>query len=474
MIVKKFIRLIGTYLLVLIIVLILAVNDVVISFASPLMQGEAIYIVQPDDTLNSIALQFGVSASELQSVNNIADPNTLMIGQRLTIPGLSSVDGILTTSELPLGTSLTSLLRQYRLKQDDLKMLNRITSPSETIAGLKYILPLDEDEELLNPLMQVQHDETPLEAAIRASTSQWIFLEDNQLSGTWDLLPGETLYSQGDNDPDQDLLNEIPKITINNVPLIQGETTEIMLESEEVLTISGEINEEPINFYSDNGTNYYSFSGVHALSEIGPVNLKITTIHQDGRTGSFEQLVLIAAGGYGNEYVNVSDEYLDQSVIEEEDSRVQEILRNSSSERYWEGRFQYPVDEPCLNSSFGQRRDYNNGGLFFYHTGIDFGVCAPNLNIYASAAGKVIFADELTIRGNAILIDHGWGVVSGYWHLSEFNVSEGAVVQAGDLIGQIGNTGRSAGPHLHFEIDIFGTPVNPLTWLEQAFPSSEP
>ena len=139
-----------------------------------------------------------------------------------------------------------------------------------------------------------------------------------------------------------------------------------------------------------------------------------------------------------------------------------------------EGRFQYPVDEPCLNSSFGQRRDYNNGGLFFYHTGIDFGVCAPNLNIYASAAGKVIFADELTIRGNAILIDHGWGVVSGYWHLSEFNVSEGAVVQAGDLIGQIGNTGRSAGPHLHFEIDIFGTPVNPLTWLEQAFPSSEP
>ena len=53
-------------------------------------------------------------------------------------------------------------------------------------------------------------------------------------------------------------------------------------------------------------------------------------------------------------------------------------------------------------------------------------------------------------------------------------MSEGAVVQAGDLIGQIGNTGRSAGPHLHFEIDIFGTPVNPLTWLEQAFPSSEP
>jgi murein DD-endopeptidase MepM/ murein hydrolase activator NlpD len=83
-------------------------------------------------------------------------------------------------------------------------------------------------------------------------------------------------------------------------------------------------------------------------------------------------------------------------------------------------------------------------------------------------------AEPLTVKGNAILIDHGWGVFSGYWHLSEFEVEVGDFVETGDLIGLIGNTGRSAGPHLHFEIDIHGTPINPQTWLTQSFPSFEP
>jgi murein DD-endopeptidase MepM/ murein hydrolase activator NlpD len=452
----------------------LVVNDFSSSIASPLNQGEAVYIVQQSDTLNSIALQFGVSVSELQEVNNIADPNTLMIGQRLIIPGLSSVDGILTTAELPLGTSLTRLLRQYRIDQEDLVTLNRITSPSETIAGLKYILPLSEDEELLKPIKSIKREETPLEAAIRTRTSHWIIVENNQLSATWEMLPGETLYGEGEENSSTGLITGISKISVNNLPLIQGETTEFWIVSDENASISGALNGEPLSFFSDDGRNFYNYYGVHALAEIGPVSLELTTKNGDGSTETFEQLVLVVAGGYGNEYVNVGDEYLDQSVIEEEDALVQSLLRNTSSSRFWDDRFQYPVDEPCINSLFGQRRDYNNGGLSFYHTGLDFGVCAPNLNIYATAAGKVILAEELTIRGKAILIDHGWGVVSGYWHLSEFSVSAGAMVEAGDLIGQIGNTGRSAGPHLHFEIDIFGTPVNPQTWLAQEFPSIEP
>jgi murein DD-endopeptidase MepM/ murein hydrolase activator NlpD len=55
-------------------------------------------------------------------------------------------------------------------------------------------------------------------------------------------------------------------------------------------------------------------------------------------------------------------------------------------------------------------------------------------------------------------------------HLASFNVQEGDVVEPGQLIGIIGNTGRSTGPHLHFEVDIHGTPVNPLTWLRREFP----
>ena len=367
MIIKKAFRPCRTLILIIILLGTLVVNDISSSIASPLNQGEAIYIVQQTDTLNSIALQFGVSPSELQAVNDIADPNTLMIGQRLVIPGLSSVVGVLTTSELPLGTSLTSLTRQYRINQDDLAILNRMASPSETIAGLKYILPLNEEKDPLTPVKQIKPGETPLEAAILASTSPWIFVENNQLSSTWKMIPGEILYSEGEENSSQNLLFGFSNITINNLPLLQGETTEIWLDSEEDVTFSGEILGDPLNFYSDDSTNFYSFYGVHALSKVGPIALQLTAIHADGSTETFEQLVLIAEGGYGNEYVNVPDEYLDQSVIEEEDTYVRTVLQYSSSERYWDGRFQYPIDEPCINSLFGQRRDYNNGGLFFYH-----------------------------------------------------------------------------------------------------------
>jgi murein DD-endopeptidase MepM/ murein hydrolase activator NlpD len=198
--------------------------------------------------------------------------------------------------------------------------------------------------------------------------------------------------------------------------------------------------------------------------------LKIEAVNDDGNALSYEQLVLLSSGFYGTQMVYVGTEFLDDDVIDEENAYLTPILDRLTPERLWVGRFQYPVDEPCVNSPFGLRRIYNDGLLFFYHTGMDFAVCAPNLNIYAPAAGEVILAKELTVRGKAILIDHGWGIISGYWHLSEFNVDVGDVVQPGDLLGLIGNTGRSAGPHLHFEILINGTPVNPQTWLDQTFP----
>ncbi len=194
----------------------------------------------------------------------------------------------------------------------------------------------------------------------------------------------------------------------------------------------------------------------------------------NGNTITYAQLVQPHSGGYGNEWVTVEDEYLDRDAIAAEDAYVVKFSKTHLPQNIGTVLFLYPVDQYCVNSTFGQRRDYNNGAYFFYHTGMDFGVCAPNLNIYAPAAGRVVMAEPLTIKGNAILIDHGWGVFSGYWHLSEFKVELGDFVEPGQLIGLIGNTGRSAGPHLHFEIDIHGTPVNPQTWLTQDFPIFEP
>ncbi len=444
--------------------------------AAPSRQEEPVYIVQQGDTLNSIALRFGISPTELAAANNISDLDALNIGQQLVIPGLEGITGLLTSEVLPFGTSLTGLIRQYDLQQQDLVFLNRLSSPSETIAGLKFIIPIDEDATPLSPLTAPKPDSTLIEIALRSGASPWSLIADNQLQGSWDVLPGEMLYMQENGDQqdegsDPELINAI---ALNDLPVIQGETLQITFSSSSVKNVTGSFDGRKLHFFSEDGGNFYAFHGIHALSEPGPVPLEISVDFEDESAFKLEQLVMLAEGGYGDEWVTVPEEYLDESIIVEEDAYMQPILTQFTPQKHWDGRFIYPVDEPCINSVFGQRRDYNNGGLFFYHTGLDFAVCAQNLNIYAPAAGEVVLAEELVIKGKAVYIDHGWGVYSGYVHMQEIHVEVGDFVETGDMIGLIGNTGRSAGPHLHFEINISGTPVNPQTWLDQAFPQPAP
>ncbi len=97
-------------------------------------------------------------------------------------------------------------------------------------------------------------------------------------------------------------------------------------------------------------------------------------------------------------------------------------------------------------------------------------MCANNLNIYAPAPGVVVFVGDLTVRGLSTIIDHGWGVYSGFWHLSSANVSVGDRVETRQKIGEIGGSGRATGPHLHWELWANGVQVQPLDWLEKTYP----
>ena len=123
------------------------------------------------------------------------------------------------------------------------------------------------------------------------------------------------------------------------------------------------------------------------------------------------------------------------------------------------------VDAP-RSAPFGQERIYNGGALEEAHTGSDWvvGVGTP---VLAAAAGRVVVAAPLQVRGNNVWIDHGWGVYSGYFHLSTLLVKPGQMVQAGQVLGASGTTGRSTGPHLHWEIRVHGVPVDPMEWLSR-------
>ena len=168
----------------------------------------------------------------------------------------------------------------------------------------------------------------------------------------------------------------------------------------------------------------------------------------------------------------VDSETIDPEHTEPEDRQWFSYFEDGSSEKLWDGILSSPVPvelSTCYPSKFGSRRSYNGSAYKYFHTGLDF--CGTTgIEIYAAADGIVVFADELTVRGNATIIDHGWGVYTAYAHQSEILVSEGDQVTAGQLIGLVGATGRVTGPHLHFEVIVGGVQVNPLDWLQEEYP----
>ncbi len=85
--------------------------------------------------------------------------------------------------------------------------------------------------------------------------------------------------------------------------------------------------------------------------------------------------------------------------------------------------------------------------------------------VLAVADGRVALAEPLLVRGNAVILDHGWGVFSNYFHLSQIEVEIGELVSAGQLIGLAGDTGLSTASHLHWELRVGGVGVDPLPWV---------
>ncbi|MEQ1498376.1 MAG: peptidoglycan DD-metalloendopeptidase family protein [Novosphingobium sp.] len=126
-----------------------------------------------------------------------------------------------------------------------------------------------------------------------------------------------------------------------------------------------------------------------------------------------------------------------------------------------------PASLEYISSGFGFRSNPFTGGGGEFHPGLDFK--GPHgAPIYAAAPGTVSFVGWRSGYGNCVEIDHGNGLITRYAHMSGFRTVQGKQVPAGDVIGLIGSTGRSTGPHLHFEVRINDRPVNPRPFLEAA------
>lgn len=433
-----------------------------------------VYIVQSGDTINVIALRFGISANDLIAVNDIADPNILNVGTALKIPGLEGFSGTLTTDVAGLGATLRGLSRLYQFSADQIVRLNRITSPAEIYVGSTLVLPSLEDTIALRPTAPIANGMSLLEAAARNNANPWTVLSINSARGSSALLPRDPVYTTSDAEPASVFGSElVQSVEISPLPLRQGKTEVITVSTAGPVSLSGELNGKPLQFFQVAENEYAAIQGVHALSQTGLTGIKVEAQAPDSDPFTIEQSILIESGYYPQDpALFVDPATIDEAFTKPEDDRIRAIIAPVTAERYWTEIFKQPVDEPaCIKSWFGNRRSYNGGPFDYFHTGVDYGVCA-NLNIYAPAPGRVVFSEEVTVRGIATIIDHGWGIYSGIWHQSKTHVNVGDFVEEGQLIGEIGGTGRVTGPHLHWEIWANGVQVEPLDWLDYLYPEN--
>jgi len=149
--------------------------------------------------------------------------------------------------------------------------------------------------------------------------------------------------------------------------------------------------------------------------------------------------------------------------IAEEAKRTRKILGTFSLRRQWRFPMQRPVPGE-LSSAFGVRRVYN-GQPRSQHKGLDLRGAAGT-PVLAMSDGMVALAEDLYFSGNVVYLDHGLGVFSIYAHLSAIDVRPGQQVARGQMLGKVGSTGRSTGPHLHLGCYALGTAVDPVPLME--------
>ena len=211
--------------------------------------------------------------------------------------------------------------------------------------------------------------------------------------------------------------------------------------------------------------------GFGPWAEACAYTLRVTGWDQTGQETVVTSTLMVEPLSYGTDYITIAPELgalLAPDVRLKESEQLQQIFAGISPQALWEGAFVMPVQN-VITSPFGRARSYNQATPSSFHAGVDVrgAIGAP---IQAAARGRVALAKKLEVRGNTVVLDHGLGVYTLYGHMNEIDVRPGQLVEQGEIIGAVGETGLVTGPHLHWEVRVQGEAVDPLEWTERMFP----
>jgi len=214
-----------------------------------------------------------------------------------------------------------------------------------------------------------------------------------------------------------------------------------------------------------NGSYFVALGATGAFFPPGEYVLEIQVA--DGPLWS--QPWLVAPGQWTFEEITLTGAAaaIDAESIRQEREHLAQIWSQYGANPLWSGQFTEPLAEYLgISSRYGARRSYGGGPYDRYHEGLDFSAFGGT-PVYAPAAGTAVVAEMLAVRGGAVILDHGLGVFTGFYHLSEVAVEPGQAISPGEMVGRVGSTGLSTGNHLHWDLLVGGNWVDPEAWLAQ-------
>lgn len=426
----------------------------------------AFYTVQEGETLTQISQYFNTTTGRILSLNPMSDPNSLAPGKRLFVPGFEDLSGELVPIPLPLGDTVHSLNRTLHQGEDLTARLNFLTSPDEMYAGEPFFYLSAGGAEQTR--LSLTSDINAAELAVQTQSNPWLAAEYNSLRGPWALLCNDTIFLPGilAATPDT-FLPTLSGISVNTFTLSQGKTSVMQAVVAPGTTLSGSLLGYPLHFFTNKTGGVTALQGIPRMAEPGITTMFVTATTPDGRTFSHQQNLLLKKKDYGYDTpLEVADNVVDPEITEPEFALLMQIVADAPAEKLWASAFAHPSPNPDrITSKFGRLRSYNGSEYVYYHSGLDYSG-TDQTPVLAPVPGIVVYTGELTVRGNATIISHGWGVYTGYWHQSRIDVKVGDRVETGQTIGMVGNTGRVTGPHLHFDLIVGGVEVDPEDWFK--------
>lgn len=361
------------------------------------------------------------------------------------------------------GDSWAALALRFQVDESSLHSLNPHINPMRQPAiGIELILPetaVPQSGYFVRPLGNL------LETSVAHNSSPWAIAIRNEQPSPYRPALYQAIFVPAEEATPRELPVEFASLELSQTVGTPGQAVALRAEMGNEQVVTAVLGDNELDVFAD-GRFLVALTGTGAFFGTQQPELQIQVgdappwrqpwQFRDPDDWEYQQITLTGTAAE-----------IDQQSIAEERARLFEIWEQNSGPAQWHTPFQLPINNYLeISSTFGARRSYNGGPYRTYHEGVDFAAYGGT-PVLAPASGTVVVAEVLYVRGGAVIIDHGLGIYSGFYHMSSIAVAPGDVVTPGQIVGEVGTTGLSTGNHLHWDLLVDAVWVDAQAWLEQ-------